>query len=522
MAIVEINCPYCSKKQKVATRRLSTVAMCMHCGKEISDVYLYKIKPPPPKLKNKLKGTIISEFGQTSLDDLESESAFLSGDRNSEEKPTQDDMREAAFIDRVHIGNLESSAYMPSNKRVLSVKARTYLIAAVVTLVLMAIATVSIVQFLPDGKQTHQVTSGTGAGERVEKYPSGQVKSKWTIKELADGTDVIDGEWLEYHKNGTLKVEGQYLEGQKQGEWITYFSNGKVESRLSYAGDRADGDFRNWHENGNKAEVGKWHNGEKAGEWVSWHANGKIAGAVSYKDGMPNGRGISYYDNEKPKVRGEWKTGQKHGNWIEYYRSGAEKENTNWHDGKLHGVTTGYKKNGKVDFKGEWTDGKLSGKWSWWASAGGLVKEGHFLDGEKHGLSTVFNVNGTVKSSGEYDSGLKTGDWVEMDMDGAVVAKLQFEAGQVLSSTYFFKGKVVVWTEILDDQGNLAERWSEAIRDGKQLRHGHYSKLFSDGEVQESGIYIDDQKHGLWKTFSRRGRVTTETKYNDGVEVVED
>jgi antitoxin component YwqK of YwqJK toxin-antitoxin module len=35
------------------------------------------------------------------------------------------------------------------------------------------------------------------------------------------------GSWKEYHENSTLKAEGIYVNGEKEGEWKNYDDKGK-------------------------------------------------------------------------------------------------------------------------------------------------------------------------------------------------------------------------------------------------------------------------------------------------------
>jgi len=43
--------------------------------------------------------------------------------------------------------------------------------------------------------------------------------------------DVMNGPYKEYDEKGTLRVSGNYTNGQKKGEWLTYDANGILISK---------------------------------------------------------------------------------------------------------------------------------------------------------------------------------------------------------------------------------------------------------------------------------------------------
>lgn len=61
---------------------------------------------------------------------------------------------------------------------------------------------------------------------------------------------LLDGEYISYFKNGSLKEKGEFKKGLKHGKWML------------------------WYENGNLKEVAEFKNGEKHGNYQSFDLNG--------------------------------------------------------------------------------------------------------------------------------------------------------------------------------------------------------------------------------------------------------
>ena len=80
------------------------------------------------------------------------------------------------------------------------------------------------------------------------------------------------------YDNGNIKETGEFNKnGERTGEWISYFEKGNVSSKGKFDNGKPEGEFSAYYENGNLKEVGKFtENGSKIGEWKEYHENGKI------------------------------------------------------------------------------------------------------------------------------------------------------------------------------------------------------------------------------------------------------
>ena len=71
-----------------------------------------------------------------------------------------------------------------------------------------------------------------------------------------------NGVWKEFHKLGTVKAEGNYVEGNKEGVFTYYFANGSIEMKGSFEKDLREGEW--FFYNGETANMDKvtYVNGE--------------------------------------------------------------------------------------------------------------------------------------------------------------------------------------------------------------------------------------------------------------------
>ena len=113
-------------------------------------------------------------------------------------------------------------------------------------------------------------------------YPSGTPKIiSYIVKK---GVDEVRTE--EYFGNGTLKKEGYYQFGNKQGKWKSYYLNGNLKKKENFNKNKLDGEMIKWHQNGKKKEKGIFHNGKREGIFFSWKEDGSLYLKQSFVNGL--------------------------------------------------------------------------------------------------------------------------------------------------------------------------------------------------------------------------------------------
>ncbi len=91
-----------------------------------------------------------------------------------------------------------------------------------------------------------------------------------------------DGPHVYRSQSGLLLMEGQMLNGQREGLWTSYHASGKVKSRSEYQHGLNHGLTAVFHENGNPYYSGDSRNGHPVGEWSFFDLGGGLLRTVKY------------------------------------------------------------------------------------------------------------------------------------------------------------------------------------------------------------------------------------------------
>ena|GEM_PF-5157932 len=100
---------------------------------------------------------------------------------------------------------------------------------------------------------------GTTIPNWVQKVKSGktvEIKyfyengNKQSSSECGYKGELGNGVYLEWYKDGNLKIEGHYVKGKKNGLWTYYYSNGNKSNRGKYSKDKKKGKWEHWSEKG--------------------------------------------------------------------------------------------------------------------------------------------------------------------------------------------------------------------------------------------------------------------------------
>ena len=156
-----------------------------------------------------------------------------------------------------------------------------------------------------------------GCSGQVNQKENKQTKSSVpiVIKNTLENRDSInlnqytddkkEGLWREYHKNGQLKSEGNYVAGLKDGLHKEWENNGVLLLEGYYTKGKANGLMKWFHERGHLAGEGNMIDGIRVGMWkiCDIQENGFCIDAY-FKDGKRDGKWKIYHEHAKDKL---WK-----------------------------------------------------------------------------------------------------------------------------------------------------------------------------------------------------------------------
>ncbi len=101
------------------------------------------------------------------------------------------------------------------------------------------------------------------------------------------------GRWVSYFSNGRVQSEGTYDMGRKEGRWVLYWPNGNVKSEATFVGGLYTGHYICYYENGNKQWEGYYNpmrgnsaDGTKEGVWLCYdRGTGEVDHIITYRRG---------------------------------------------------------------------------------------------------------------------------------------------------------------------------------------------------------------------------------------------
>jgi hypothetical protein len=95
-------------------------------------------------------------------------------------------------------------------------------------------------------------------------------------------TDVVNGESVEYYKNGSIKMRGMMKDGKRDGLWKSWYEDGTPWSATTFAAGIKNGKTTTWYENGKKRYEGFYTNDNESGKWTYWNDKGTIVNTPNY------------------------------------------------------------------------------------------------------------------------------------------------------------------------------------------------------------------------------------------------
>ena len=240
-----------------------------------------------------------------------------------------------------------------------------------------------------------------------------------------DSKNLKQGLWLDTINH--IPSRGNYVNGNKDGMWITYNYRGFVFTVESYKNGVKNGAFINFDDSGNMKEEYYYKNGNLNGHKRTFATGERLMHDVIYINGALNGLSQIFYEsNDKVQEEG-------------YYKNGVRDSVTKWFntDGKL--MAEYFYKNGKFD-----------GMNKIFFESGNVEREEAYSNNIENGVhkeyfdttivkkptppdtkpnKNTFEDAGKVKMIGNYINGKKDGRWFEYDRKGNVVRTAVFKNG---------------------------------------------------------------------------------------------
>ncbi len=335
----------------------------------------------------------------------------------------------------------------------------------------MSFAQTEVIHYFP--QYVDSVTKILSKPELKEKYQA----------EILNGDTVKNGAYNTYFETSEqVKLAGVYLNGQKNGAFISYYENGNIkwersytkglqlgketffysDGRESYHADydlienlkvrftkyftdntkraectlennKIQGAYSEYFRTGKIASITEFSGGEKNGKFQTYYENGLIQEKGSFKNGLLNDSLILFTDQDFVIKKALFVDGKVEGNLVEYYPNKTQlKKSSNYNLDTLHGANTSYYPNGQVETSSTYKRGYLDGNYIVYHSNGQLNIKVVYIKALKQGSFIEYNKEGDI---------VRTGKYKDNELDGEVKG---FYADQTIHWLHYFKSGVKI------------------------------------------------------------------------------
>ncbi|MEM9185849.1 MAG: toxin-antitoxin system YwqK family antitoxin [Planctomycetota bacterium] len=193
----------------------------------------------------------------------------------------------------------------------------------------------------------------------VDKYASGAVRLEREFATYSDGSRVNNGMYRELYESGQAFVEGAYAMGMPIGEWTYYHSNGQLAKKVTFVDGEIDGEVISYREDGAKRTKRVYAAGKRTGSWINYDETGELAlREEKYIDGKKEGMWKSWYPSGQPWRETPFKNDDRHGTAREWNEDGSPRLVAEFVDGMREGASIEWTRDG-VKIERRFKAGKL-------------------------------------------------------------------------------------------------------------------------------------------------------------------
>ncbi|MDR2038349.1 MAG: hypothetical protein LBQ60_10550 [Bacteroidales bacterium] len=169
----------------------------------------------------------------------------------------------------------------------------------------------------------------TGALRSRGNYLNDRQNGEWTFYSVDGKSEqtgqfrngVMEGEWKWLYKNGTVFRQETYEKGKLNGMSVQYSDSATVAAKGEYVEGEREGE---WMINvGDVREEGNYVFGLKDGVWKTYYEDGKLYHRGNFIQGNPDGRHEFYYPDGTLKEEQYYVMGRRERNWKKYYENGS-------------------------------------------------------------------------------------------------------------------------------------------------------------------------------------------------------
>ena len=312
-------------------------------------------------------------------------------------------------------------------------------------------------------------------GKNTDKgyYSDGKLAYIKELKIIKGQPPILHGRYIEYYKNGQIKVQGNNKDGKRDGEFKAFLRNGKSAGSVFYKDGkiikstlvnsmRDNASFSlttdiNYNLNSNEIITDEFPNGLLKqyfiynknglldGESREYYEEGDIKSISHFKNHIPDGVFISYYQNGNMEEKYTYVNGQANGECFSYYENGKLEERYFLKNGEIDGEAFAYYPSGKLEVKDFFKDGKKEGESIFYHENGNIKQKSTFKNGKREGDLFIYFPSGKLRQTEKYINGKIEGEVIEYYESGTIKEKAYFINDKQEKEHFFYdkKGKLI-------------------------------------------------------------------------------
>ena len=387
-------------------------------------------------------------------------------------------------------------------------------------------------------------------GKNIDRgyYSDGKLAYIQELKIIKGQPPIPNGKYIEYYKNGQIKVQGNNKDGKRDGEFKAFLRNGKSAGSVFYKDGKIikstlvkamkdNASFSlvtdiNYNLNSHKIVTDEFpnqllkqyfvfnKNGLLDGESREYYEEGDIQSVSSFKNNVADGIFISYYQNGNIKDKQNYKNGNAEGEGLFYYENGQLEEKYFMKNGKLDGEAINYFEDGKIRHKAIYKDDIILEEE---VHEKNEIKKNIFKNEEivqqdiytknKILKATIFFLeNEKTKIITYHKNGNKQEEVFSINglLDGE--AFIYYPSGKLENKSFFKDGKREGESLTYYENGKLKKK----ILYKNGMKNGIAIVYYENGMIEEKAYFVDDKKENERLYYDKKGNlIKTEIYKND-------
>ncbi|HEY2580518.1 MAG TPA: hypothetical protein VGI43_01850 [Mucilaginibacter sp.] len=324
----------------------------------------------------------------------------------------------------------------------------------------------------PNGKKTLEQKYHRGWLEELTQYDTtGNIIA-------VDSFPKASGKYTLIYPKGQIMTQGNYVNGDFNGPFKTYYFDGSVESSLFYRNGLMDSIYTSYYYGGVKSADGQYKQGNKTGTWKYYNEDGKIYTSAQYSNDLLNGEKTYYFPSGNKDFVSLFKDDQldgiekiydpegsvtyelafendnvksysyigsdgklvpfvpiasNNGNMKAYFQNGKLLRECTYSDGVKNGANKIYYSNGQIRYIDTAAYGIVEGAFIEYNPNGKLKSEYHYVTDNADGICKEFDSNGLLKKELFFVNGINHGPVKYYDANGKLLKTMWYNYGKLIS-----------------------------------------------------------------------------------------